>query len=395
MDPVRPSLDLLRALTDEHVLRALLQHPRLTRAELATDTGISKPTIGESVRRLTEAGVLIDTGERTPGGRGRGRVGSYYALAGDVGTALVVSIAPAGVVAESIDAYGGVVTRSERAIERPAAPEQVAAAIRATAGEVGARPRLAVVSAADPVDRATGRLVHLPDAPFLLGELDPVEILAAYVDGPVSVDNDVNWAARAEQSPGGPEDFAYLFLDEGLGCAIVSDGEIRRGRTGLAGEVSHLITVGPHGRAVRLIEVFGELGLRCPGSTAIDVDRLLSQAIPEKAAKVAQRPEKQETTAGTASEFRAVLGRAVSGVLAALVALSDPELIVIGGQWGREPLILEAIGSAFAQLPRHVPVRAAQLTAGAALAGARLDAVERLRTAIIGDARRSSSGGQG
>jgi hypothetical protein len=35
--------------------------------------------------------------------------------------------------------------------------------------DVSQQPRLAVVSAADPVDRATGRLVHLPDSPFLLG----------------------------------------------------------------------------------------------------------------------------------------------------------------------------------------------------------------------------------
>jgi hypothetical protein len=78
------------------------------------------------------------------------------------------------------------------------------------------------VSAADPVDRATGRLVHLPDAPFLVGDLDPAEILAAYVDGPVIVDNDVNWAARAERDALAAtpvSDFAYVFLGEGLGAA--------------------------------------------------------------------------------------------------------------------------------------------------------------------------------
>jgi predicted transcriptional regulator len=74
--PAKPSLELLRSLTDEHVLRALMQARRLTRADLATRTGLSKPTVGESVRRLTEAGLLLDTGERTPGGRGRGWGGS-------------------------------------------------------------------------------------------------------------------------------------------------------------------------------------------------------------------------------------------------------------------------------------------------------------------------------
>jgi DNA-binding Lrp family transcriptional regulator len=89
----KPSLELLRGLSDEHVLRALMVHDRMTRAELAAYTGISKPTVGESVRRLVAAGVLVDTGERTTG---RGRIGSYYALAEDVGCALAVSVAPEG-----------------------------------------------------------------------------------------------------------------------------------------------------------------------------------------------------------------------------------------------------------------------------------------------------------
>src|SRR4051795_9858070 len=114
MDSARPSAELLRTLTDEQVLRTLLRHRRLTRAELAAATGLSKPTAGESVRRLTEAGLLADTGERTPGGRGRGRVGSYYALAPDAGTALAIHIGPAGIVAERVDAYGDTPARTSR-----------------------------------------------------------------------------------------------------------------------------------------------------------------------------------------------------------------------------------------------------------------------------------------
>ena len=138
--------------------------------------------------------------------------------------------------------------------------------------------RLAVVSAADPVDRESGRLVELPDAPFLLGALDAPAVLAELVDGPVTVDNDVNWAARAERSHGaaiGVRDFVYLFLGEGLGCAVLTDGEVRRGHAGLAGEIAHVVTVGPGGTAMRLTDVFAALGLRRPGPTAIDVPALL------------------------------------------------------------------------------------------------------------------------
>ncbi|QFU91819.1 ROK family transcriptional regulator [Amycolatopsis sp. YIM 10] len=355
MEPAKPSLELVRSVTDEHVLRALVRHRRLTRAELAAEIGISKPTAGESVRRLAERGLVVDTGERSPGGRGRGRVGSYYALSADVGAALAVGIAPSGVVAECVDVYGTTIARAHRELGRPAGQAQVTTALREAAAEVAAAtsPRLAVVSAADPVDRATGRLVHLPDAPFLVGDLDPVAILAPYVDGPVVVDNDVNWAAEAERDHTGP-DFAYLHLGEGLGAAIVHDGEIRRGSTGLAGEVAYLLTAGPSGRAMRFIDVFAELELRQPDSTAIDVERLLARR----------------------AEIARPLGEAIAGVLAALVALCDPDRVIIGGSWG--PELLPDLPA----MPRQPTLQAATRTADPGFTGARADAVSRLTAAI-------------
>ncbi|MBW8765720.1 MAG: winged helix-turn-helix domain-containing protein, partial [Geodermatophilales bacterium] len=130
MSPAKPSLELLRSLTDEHVLRALIDKRRLTRAEIAARTGISKPTVGESVRRLTEAGLLRDTGERTTG---RGRIGTYYGLADDLGVALVVGVAPEGVVAEAVDVHGQVIAREREEVGRPAQSEQVAGALRVVA----------------------------------------------------------------------------------------------------------------------------------------------------------------------------------------------------------------------------------------------------------------------
>ena len=155
MAPTKPSLHLLRSLSDEHVLRALMELPRATRAELAVATGLSKPTVSESVRRLTEAGLVVDTGERTTG---RGRIGTYYGLPATTGCALVASIAPEGIVAEAIDVYGEVVARAEAEVSRAPGARGVARALKRLANEVvGERPaRLAVVSAADPVDRETG-----------------------------------------------------------------------------------------------------------------------------------------------------------------------------------------------------------------------------------------------
>jgi predicted NBD/HSP70 family sugar kinase len=363
--PTKPTLELLRALSDEHVLRALMSRRQATRAEIAVATGLSKPTVSESVRRLSANGSVVDTGARTTG---RGRVGTYYALPATTGRALVGGLAPEGIVAEAIDVYGQVVARAEAAVTRSPGAGQVARTLQRVAGEVADGPfRLAVVSAADPVDRETGRLVELPDAPFLLGALDARAALADLVDGPVTVDNDVNWAARAEHSHGraaGVRDFVYLFLGEGLGCAVVCDGEVRRGHAGLAGEIAHVVTVGPGGVAMRLTDVFDALGLRRAGSTAIDVPALLHAV-------------------ESAAEVRETLARAVAGALSAAVALTDPAVVLIGGSWGRHPSVLAAVTREFADAPRDVPVEAAALTDEPPLAAARETALQQLRDAIV------------
>ena len=371
MTAAKPSLELLRELSDEHVLRALMDETRLTRAELAARTGISKPTVGESVRRLDAAGIVVDTGARSIG---RGRAGSYYALADGIGCALAASIAPAGITAELVDAHGEVVTQATEPLRRPTRPASVTASLRAACQRLAADARgpvrLAVVSAADPVDRVTGRLVQLPNAPFLVGELSPADVLDGLVFGPVMVDNDVNWAARAERSAGGAglmDDFVYLYLGEGLGAAIVSDGEVRRGHGGIAGEIAHLITAGPGRRAMAFIDVFGELGLRYPDSTAIDVAKL--------AASVTGSTRTAKTT-------RLVLGTAVGGVISAAVALTDPAVVIIGGTWGTNPLVVEAVCAGCERLARTVAIRPALVTGDAPLAGARAQAVHELQSTI-------------
>ena len=374
MTIMKPSLALLRSLSDEAVLRALMDTPRLTRAELALATGLSKPTAAEAIRRLEQSGLVHDTGERTSG---RGGVGTYYALSDQVGVALAVSVAPDGITAETVSASGAVRDRAVEPLHHPATPQSVTrrlkkAAQEAVQGLEAESVRVTVVSAADPVDRATGALVHLPDAPFLLGAMSPAAALRSVVSGPVLVDNDVNWAARAEREVRRHEhgtelsDFVYLHLGEGLGCAVITDAEVRRGHRGLAGEIAHILVPGPSGRAVPFISIFGQLGLRHPESTAIDVMTV-----------------RDKLTAPGGRQLARTLAAAICGVLTATTALCDPEIIVIGGAWGTAEGIIEAIQRAFAQQPRTVPIQPALATDEPSLTGARSSAIAKLRADII------------
>ena len=380
MTTEKPSLDLLRSITDEQVLRLLMEEGRLTRAEIAVRTGISKTTISESMRRLAQVGLVVDTGERTSG---RGRAGSYYTLADGCGVAVVTAITPTGAVAEALDALGGVLARSEMSYDRSAGKARASKALRTVVArvrdDVSGAVQACVVSAADPVDRNTGRLVQMPDSPFLVGELDPIAILDDLIEGQVLVDNDVNWAARAERASGAAahvDDFVYMHLGEGLGAAVVSDGQVRRGSLGVSGEIAHVVTSGPNGTAVPFTEVFAELGLRQGASTAVDVDAV--QALLDAA---------QSGHAPTAVRAIDTLADAVAGVLLAAIAFTDPQLIIIGGPWGRLPGFLDTLVARAQHWPRPIHITTSALAEHPDMLGARAAAVESLRAAIVATTR--------
>ena len=374
--PRRPSLSVVRELTDRHVIEQLLESPELTRAELAVRTRISKPTISESIRRLAEAGLVEESGQQL--GR-RGPAGTFYRLRADVGVAVAASAGPDGVVVETISLRSEVIERRHVPVPVPTTRAELEPVLRdATASVVATAPGpilAATLSVAGPVDRATGRLVQLPDSPFLVDDLDPVPLLRPVLGLDAVVDNDVDWAALAEREAGsaqGLDDFVYVFLGPGLGGAVVTGGRIAHGGRGLAGEIAHLLTVGARGRSVRLIEAFAELGLRRTDGLALDLD-LVRVAL----------------DGDTASDRRtrdAILA-ALAGAIGSIAALLDPAAVLVGGPWSDHPGLVERLpGAVAATTIVPTELRFAGLGPEAPHLGARLAAVREARTVLTGAA---------
>lgn len=156
---------------------------------------------------------------------------------------------------------------------------------------------------------------------------------------PVKVENDANAAALGELKCGsakGVHSVILVTIGTGIGCGIVLNGEILRGKNGAAGELGHMhvedavkkkCSCGNRGcleqvASARGISAIAEYILE----TTKENSELRGQEISAK--KVLDAAKKKDKVAVQAVEhFGIYLGKA----LAACTCLLDPEVIVLGG----------------------------------------------------------------
>jgi predicted NBD/HSP70 family sugar kinase len=231
---------LLRALNERTVLDAVRASGPLSRADLARQTGISRPTVSLVLRALLEDGLVRET-ELEPGRPHYGAV--YYEADPEAALVLGVDFGSRMVRAALSDLAGEVRAREE--IRSRGSVEERIDALASTCSSLLRRSKLpgdllenavvALPAVVSPVDGS----VSSADLPGL-GSADLREQLEQALHVGVTLENDVNLAALGEQRHGvaqGADDFAFLLVGAGLGAAIVVGGKLHRGRNGAAGEI--------------------------------------------------------------------------------------------------------------------------------------------------------------
>jgi predicted NBD/HSP70 family sugar kinase len=231
---------LLRALNERTVLDVVRASGPISRAEVARQTGISRPTVSLVLRALLEDGLVRET-EHDPDRPHYGA--TYYEADPEAAVVLGVDFGARAVRTALCDLSGEV-----RAREEIRSRGSVEERIDALAGTVRALLR----SSKLPADLLENAVVALPavvspadgsvssaDLPGL-GASGLREQLEHALRVPVTLENDVNLAAVAEQRHGvaeGCADFAFLLVGAGLGAAVVLDWKLHRGTNGNAGEL--------------------------------------------------------------------------------------------------------------------------------------------------------------
>lgn len=196
------------------------------------------------------------------------------------------------------------------------------------------------IGSAGQIDRKNGIIVGAPNLDCY--NLNLKEILQDKFNIPVFVGNDVEVATIGEQKFGagkGCADFVCVFVGTGIGSAIVKNGHIIYGATGTAGELGHIIVdlngrpcaCGAHGcleayasRSAIETRIEGALkkGRKSCISEYLEEGKAITSSMIRKS--IEREDELVTQCVSEASEY-------LSGGLASVINLINPELIILGG----------------------------------------------------------------
>lgn len=371
------------------VVRLVRANGRCTRREISEILGFNKATVSSLVKDLIAARLLEQ--EDAPLGQGPGRPSTFVRLDRLTHVCIVVEVLPESLVVSTWNLAGerlsATLHSARPAVDGPAQTlSRVGRVLRTVAAKVEAEGRLlGGVGVAVPgmVDTGLGQLIV--SGPLSWSHVPVREILAAKLgcdEALIDVEKFVNLATMAEWRRTSLSDLIYF--DEGsagLGVGAVVAGRMLTGHRGRAGEL--LLPERDHLASKVSLH---ELGL----------DRLLDPPSGNDASEVARPRPVVLDAAGRSAVKR--LTRTLTGHLAGLAALLDPQVVILGGQFcALEPHIAEplqrSLAKALAPISQdHIEVRFGAYDREAAQVGGGLLVADRVVERLLAAAGSRSGG---
>lgn len=347
-------------LTPGTLFQPLRTGELLTRGDLASAFGVSRPTIASQIEELISAGLIRSSTGPAPAG---GRPPAVYEL--DVSRwAVAVALGRASeTVVALVDLRGDVLVSSRL----PAEPTGGEAALNSISREIdkhveshGLRSNQLLgiaVGVPGPIDRETGRPAVHVDSMGWEG-VPVVEWFTSHYHVPSHLARAAELSAWAAHTADPLDaDLIYLAADSAISAAVLTDGELRKGSGGFAGDLGHVRAAGRSDEPCRC----GNLGClnAVAGGDAI-IRRLSEQGL-----AVSTLDDLRELirrgNADTIQAFRRA-GREIGAALAVAVGLINPSRIVLGGDLatsGAHELLAGLRETIYAQSP---PQSTRQLT---------------------------------
>ena len=376
----RATPPLLKRLNERAVLEAIRSGAPISRAEIARQTGISKPTVSLALRALLGQGVVRET-EPSPGRPHYGAV--FFEPVPEAALVLAVDVGTRFIRAALGDLAGNVRARRDVPFIGTELDSTIAA-VASLCEELlesgdGARLDGAVVGVPGVVDPIDGSVSLASNAAGIEGVKFAERLEDALAVG-VKLENDINLAALGEQWRGvarGVDDFLFLSIGTGMGAGLVLRRELHRGRNGAAGELDYaFVGVGPEvDPSAEAVATFAQdLAARHVGTTS-----LLPPFEPRPIFAAAREGD------SLAREIVAEEARRIALHVLPVAAVADVELVVLGGGIGANgDLLLEPIRAHLAAAIPYPPrVEVSALGEAAVLTGALATGVQAARENLL------------
>lgn len=368
----RPAL--IRALNWKTVVDLLRRMGPLSRADIVRLTGMSKPTVTLALDAAEAADLVRKAGYRT------GMAGPsplLYGISPAAGHVLAIDVGRQFTRFAVTDLTGtaiGKATFESTADGSDSDVETVISRARSVLDEAGltsADLRQTVIGAPgvfnpeEGVLRLTG---HLADWG---GNPDVIRALRAAFGPEVLFENDIDASAIAEWQDGHGrtvDTFAFVSIGTGVGMGLIVNRELHRGAHGAAGEIAFLPISGGAGPDDADTLQRGQFESSASGPAVVRAAHASGLRNAASAAAVFRSAQEGDPLAQAVVDVEAHL---IAKALAAIVAVVDPELIVIGGGIGRSSGFAESVSARLDQLvPVRPPVVVSALGEDAVLRGA-------------------------
>jgi predicted NBD/HSP70 family sugar kinase len=372
---------LIRVMNEQLVLAHIRAAGELSRAEVARVSGLAKNTVSQALTNLERAGLVRTSGVRT-GAPGPQAV--LYEINPEAGFVLGLDVGShylRGALADLTGTVRARTTLQAKDLDGSATVGQLADLAGMLCAEAGVKLSdvgqtvLGSPGIYDPERDALKLTGGRPgwDEPMVLRELR-----AAFGETLV-LENDIDAAALAEQAHGHGhevESFAFVSVGTGIGMGLVIGGRLHRGAHGAAGEIGFL----PAPRASSSVAgaangVSDNADPRFGNDAAADADAEAEDARRRgRLEVVAAAPGVLEAArrAGMADAVsaRSVFAAAAAGdpaaaavvsaeavlvadAICAIVAVADPDLVVLGGGIGQAAGFLDRVSD---HVRAHAPV---------------------------------------
>lgn len=268
--------DFMKRQNRWNVFQIIKNEQPISRAVIAKQTGMSPTTISRIVAEFTEEGFVIETEEQSSGGRGR--KSTLIRLRDTAVLSVGIELDRYQVAVAIVDIWGSVLCSSKfpRPLQESAEDtvQRIAREIEELNNEFNIDVKRIVgmgVGLPGIIDVETGMVKFSVQLGWKNVSLS--ELLKKATGLATAIDNELKVKALAEHlksSAAGSSRTVLLGFGNGVGSALILEGEIYRGVTNSAGEIGHT-TVDPQG----MICDCGKAGCL---QTYINIPSLLSEA---------------------------------------------------------------------------------------------------------------------